>query len=70
MATIAVNGVRLNVQRAGEGPPLVLLHGFTGSIATWRSHLDMLAGQFSIVAVDLPGHGASDAPDPARYRKG
>ena len=68
MATIAVNGVRLNVQRAGEGLPLVLLHGFTGSIATWRSHLDMLAGQFSIVAVDLPGHGASDAPDSARCR--
>jgi 2-succinyl-6-hydroxy-2,4-cyclohexadiene-1-carboxylate synthase len=67
MATIAVNAVRLNVQRAGEGPPLVLLHGFTGSIATWRSRLDTFAGQFSIVAVDLPGHGASDAPDPARY---
>ncbi len=68
MPAIAVNGIRLNVQRAGEGPPLVLLHGFTGSAATWAPHLDAFTGHFSVIAVDLPGHGASDAlPDPARY---
>ncbi len=68
MPAIAVNGIRLNVQRAGEGPPLVLLHGFTGVGATWAPHLDAFAAYFSVIAVDLPGHGASDAPaDPARY---
>jgi 2-succinyl-6-hydroxy-2,4-cyclohexadiene-1-carboxylate synthase len=68
MPAIAVNGIRLNVERVGEGPPLVLLHGFTGSTATWAPHLDAFSGHFSVIAVDLPGHGASDAPaDPARY---
>lgn len=68
MPAIAVNRIRLNVERAGEGPPLVLLHGFTGSAATWVLHLDAFASHFSVVAVDLPGHGASDTLlDPARY---
>ena len=69
MPAIAVNGIRLNVQCAGEGPPLVLLHGFTGSIASWAPHLDALAGRFSVIAIDLPGHGESGVPaDPGRYR--
>ncbi len=67
MPAIAVNGIRLNLERVGAGPPLVLLHGFTGSAATWTPHLDAFAGHFSVIAVDLPGHGASDTPaDPAR----
>ena len=63
-----VDGVGYNVERAGEGPALVLLHGFTGSAATWAPFVAAFAREFDTVAIDLPGHGASDAPDdPARY---
>jgi 2-succinyl-6-hydroxy-2,4-cyclohexadiene-1-carboxylate synthase len=68
MARLTVNGIGLNVEVAGAGPPLLLLHGFTGSAATWESHLPALSGHATTVAVDLIGHGATDAPaDPARY---
>src|SRR5919199_6433661 len=68
MARLTVNGIGLNVEVAGAGPPLLLLHGFTGSAATWARHLPALSGRATTIAVDLIGHGASDAPaDPARY---
>ncbi|MBV9281141.1 MAG: 2-succinyl-6-hydroxy-2,4-cyclohexadiene-1-carboxylate synthase [Chloroflexi bacterium] len=66
---VPVNGIQLNVEQRGSGPPLLLLHGFTGSVATWAPLMDALAGRFRTVAVDLHGHGGSDCPaDPARYR--
>ena len=70
---VQVNGVRLGIEQRGEarksGPTLVMLHGFTGSAAGWRSHLDTLAAYgWRVIALDLPGHGQSDAPDdPQRY---
>ena len=68
MSRIAVNGVRLNVEVRGEGPALLLLHGFTGSSATWAPHADAWPG-LCTVAVDLLGHGDSDCPpDADRYR--
>ncbi|MCH7998842.1 MAG: 2-succinyl-6-hydroxy-2,4-cyclohexadiene-1-carboxylate synthase [Chloroflexi bacterium] len=67
-ARIAVNGVHLNVEVSGEGPPLLLLHGFSGSAATWTPHLEAWQG-FTAIAVELLGHGASDCPaDQRRYR--
>jgi 2-succinyl-6-hydroxy-2,4-cyclohexadiene-1-carboxylate synthase len=69
MMKVVVNGVQLNVETAGSGPPLVLLHGFTGSSANWQSHVAVFTQRFQTVAIDLPGHGESDSPaDPARYR--
>lgn len=66
-----VNGVRLGVEQRGkrEHPPLVLLHGFTGSISSWGKHLDIFAAHnLHVIAFDLLGHGRSDAPDdPQRY---
>ena len=49
----------LHVERRGVGPPLVLLHGFTGSSATWWPIGERLARDFTTIAVDLPGHGRS-----------
>ncbi len=52
---------------SGEGPPLLALHGFTGSVATWDPFHDSWLG-FRLITVDLLGHGASDSPgDPERY---
>lgn len=44
------------------GPPLVLLHGFTASAASFAANLPALREQFTVITVDLLGHGASDAP--------
>jgi 2-succinyl-6-hydroxy-2,4-cyclohexadiene-1-carboxylate synthase len=49
-------------------PPLLALHGFTGSVRTWDALRACLAGSRSVIALDLIGHGASAAPtDPRRY---
>lgn len=69
MVRYTVDSLAYNVERAGAGQSLVLLHGFTGNLETWRPFMPMLAARFDTIAIDLPGHGASDAPDdPARYR--
>lgn len=61
-------GLRLHVERAGNGPPVVMLHGFTGSTATWHGLRDALPERFTTILVDLPGHGGSGAPqDATRY---
>jgi pimeloyl-ACP methyl ester carboxylesterase len=57
---IQAAGMRWHVQRAGSGPALLLLHGGASSTHTWRDLLPMLAQHYSILAVDLPGHGKSD----------
>ncbi|MDQ7858516.1 MAG: 2-succinyl-6-hydroxy-2,4-cyclohexadiene-1-carboxylate synthase [Armatimonadota bacterium] len=68
MPAFVIDGARLNVETAGSGPALVLLHGFTGSARTWHGHLEVFAERYTTVAPDLLGHGASDAPpDPRRY---
>ena len=64
----AGDGLLLHVESAGKGPPLVLLHGFTGATATWIPLLSRLAEEHATIAIDLPGHGRSSAPaSPARY---
>ncbi|HLT59300.1 MAG TPA: 2-succinyl-6-hydroxy-2,4-cyclohexadiene-1-carboxylate synthase [Limnochordales bacterium] len=66
---VAVHGVTYRVRAAGAGPPLLLLHGFTGTGLTWAPLMPALSQRFRAVAPDLLGHGETGAPlDPARYR--
>jgi len=46
----------------GNGEPLVVLHGFSGSGADWAAHLPTFTPHFRVVTVDLPGHGKTDSP--------
>lgn len=63
MPEVTVNGVRLYYELHGEsGPPLVLVHGYTGDITDWRMQIPAFASSYRILAVDLRGHGASEAP--------
>ena len=66
MAT--VNGIRLHYVREGQGPPLVLLHGWPQTWYCWRKLLPPLAERFTVVAPDLRGYGLSDKP-PGGYDK-
>jgi pimeloyl-ACP methyl ester carboxylesterase len=60
---ISANGVRLHAAECGDGPLVLLLHGFPEFWWTWRSQLPALAAAgFRAVAPDLRGYGASDKP--------
>lgn len=55
--------MRVHVQRRGSGPPLLLLHGIGHRWQAWEPVLDRLAVAHDVVALDLPGFGASPVPD-------
>lgn len=64
---VAVAGVGMAVDAWGSGPPVLVLHGFTGSAAAMAPLTARLEG-FTVIAPDLVGHGRSESPsDPDRY---
>ena len=64
---VDVDGLGVGYQRAGEGAPLVLLHGFFGDSRVWRPQLEGLRDSFAVVAWDAPGAGRSADP-PETFR--
>lgn len=63
-----VDGVNYHVEVRGQGEPLLLLHGFSGSGANWRAQAEAFVGQYRVITVDLLGHGRTESPDaPMRY---
>lgn len=60
---IEARGARFHVALAGEGPPLLLLHGWPEFWLTWEPVMQRLADRFRLIAPDLRGFGASDKPD-------
>ncbi|MEH7098458.1 alpha/beta fold hydrolase [Neobacillus vireti] len=56
---IAVNNSTISYIDQGEGQPLILLHGFCGSSGYWSEVVPVLAGNYRVIAPDLPGHGDS-----------
>lgn len=57
-----VDGVRLHYVTAGSGPLVLLVHGFGQSWYEWHQLMPALAAKHTVVAVDLPGLGASEPP--------
>ena len=57
------SGVKLHYVTAGEGPLLVLLHGFPDFHYTWRDQIPALSKHFQVVALDLRGYNESDKPE-------
>ncbi len=61
-------GGLVHVERAGQGAPLVLLHGFGGSTLSWQPVVADLARRRTVVAIDLHGFGWTERPaDPEAY---
>ncbi|MEV4348245.1 alpha/beta hydrolase [Actinoplanes sp. NPDC049596] len=56
---------RIFAQIAGQGPPLLLLHGYPQTHVMWHAVADLLSSRFTVVVADLPGYGASFRPVPA-----
>ncbi len=56
---VTLHGHSITYVQEGSGPVLLLVHGMAGSLETWRSVIDPLARNATVLAVDLPGHGAS-----------
>ena len=62
--TIETNGIRMHVAEAGEGPLVILCHGFPESWYSWRHQLPALAAAgYHVVAPDQRGYGRTEAPD-------
>ena len=63
---IEAGGVRWHVQVMGQGPVALLVHGTGASTHSWRDFAPLLAQNFTVVAMDLPGHGFTSAPPASR----
>ena len=64
------NGVKIHYQVEGEGPPLVLQHGFSGSLHSWydSGYVETLKRDHTLILADTRGHGKSDMPhSPEEY---
>jgi len=59
-----INGIRIFYESAGEGPPVVLVHGAGQDTASWRYNIPYFATTHRVVALDLPGHGKSEVLSP------
>ncbi len=62
---IAADGLDLHVVTAGNGPPVILLHGFPENWRSWQQQIPALVGAgFSVLAPDMRGYNLSDRPAP------
>jgi pimeloyl-ACP methyl ester carboxylesterase len=61
------HGVKINYYEAGQGPPVILLHGFGACTYTWRFLAPALAQDHRVFALDLKGYGFSDKPEDGKY---
>lgn len=67
---VRVNGLEIGFRELGSGPPVLLIHGWPTSSFLWRNVAPVIAEQNRVVAIDLPGFGASSKPLDRRYAFG
>lgn len=68
MAYVRRDGVALYYEVHGEGPVLILSHGYSATSAMWQGQIEILARRHRLILWDMRGHGRSDSPgDPAAY---
>ena len=59
---VTLDGTRVGLLLTGNGPPVLLVHGFGEFIETWAYSIDALSRHFTACGLDLPGHGLSEQP--------
>jgi pimeloyl-ACP methyl ester carboxylesterase len=59
---VSDGGVKIHYASLGEGPLVVMIHGFPDFWYSWRSQMDALSAQFQVVAIDQRGYNLSDKP--------
>lgn len=62
MTTRSVKDHNYHLEITGQGKPIVLLHGFTGSSENWSALRTQLESDFQVITIDILGHGKSDKP--------
>ncbi len=63
MSKVSVNGINLHYEEEGQGPPLLLISGYTTDLSAWDSIRHDLKEHFHLILVDNRGAGRSDSPD-------
>ena len=59
---VTVEGIQIRYVSIGNGPPLLLVHGFGEFIEVWIYNIPSLSERFTVYAMDMPGHGKSEEP--------
>ena len=68
MPNAHLNGIDIEYQEAGSGPPVLLSHGYSATGRMWDGQRDALGHRYRIVSWDMRGHGSTSSPDdPAQY---
>ena len=68
LKNVTLGGIKVGYVRTGQGPVVLFLHGVGASLVTWCRNVEPLADAgFTVVALDLPGHGDSDKPKHLSY---
>lgn len=67
---IETSGAEINLVQGGSGPPLLLLHGWPGTLVQWHRIAPLLAERFTVVCADLRGHGDSSKPPGGKGHEG
>jgi len=57
---VKVNGIDVHYVKKGSGPPVLLIHGLGEFFESWMFNIDGLSSEFTVYAMDLPGHGLSE----------
>jgi magnesium chelatase accessory protein len=66
---VEAGALRWHVQRGGRGPTILLVHGTGSAVHSWRGLIPLLLDRFDVIAIDLPGHGFTQAPPEALVRE-
>ena len=68
MAILDRAGVKISYQVYGQGPTILLSHGYSASVGMWAPQIEALSDRYRVITWDMRGHGASAAPaDQAAY---
>lgn len=65
MAFIERDGVRIFYEATGDGPAVLLTHGYSATAEMWNGQVPALAEHFRVIVWDMRGHGRSDSPEDA-----